>query len=70
MFEDLIREIKNGEIKRDILTEDNDFEFSGEPQAMYFSRLRRFMSSETAYKIMNGFQDNNNSLMLLNAIKA
>lgn len=61
----LIYEIKNGEIKRDMLTDNNVLGFCGEAQAAYFSKLRRNLSSETAHEIMTCFQDNR-SLALLN----
>lgn len=67
-IDDLICEIKNGEIKRDVLTDDNILGFCGEAQTAYFSKLRRNLSSETAHEIMTCFQDNR-SLALLNDIR-
>lgn len=58
MFDNLIQEIMSGELKRDVLPNDNGYEFSGELQAMYFSRLRRNMASIMAHKVMHEFQDN------------
>lgn len=49
----LMDEIFSGEQKRDCLKSEA-YDFSGELQAQYFSNLRKFLKSSTAFYVMNG----------------
>ncbi len=44
--------------------QDADFEFSGELQAVYFSKLREHLCSDAAYIVMHSFQDTSDLLLL------
>lgn len=49
---DLVGEVLRGEHKKDILI-NSSYSFEKEVQATYFSNMRKNMSSDTAYAIMN-----------------
>lgn len=57
MFENLLKEIERGEVQWSKLSVNASLEFSGDCQAMYFSRLRVNLVSSTAFAVMHNSQD-------------
>lgn len=54
-LDDLVQEIFNGEHEKDILP-NSAFGFTKEQQANYFSNMRRYLVSDTAYSVINNSQ--------------
>lgn len=51
-IDDIIKEIKSGEYKKDILSE-SAVSFTGEHEALYFSNLRRNLQSDLAELVIS-----------------